>query len=1156
MRMKKRFFSMLLCIVLCLSLMPMSAFAADEVESYDVWVNGEQFTSETLTITCGEGAASYDHDTNTVTLDGAQITSANNKGAIYAGNQADRTLTVNVIGDSSIHLDSDTNTIGGIYADTLVLNASKNLDICVDNKDSGGIYTNGRDVRFPDSGDVTISGSGNVTINSGDNGIYSTGSVTFSGSGDVTVAARSNGIYSYNEVTISGSGNVNITSQYNYGIFEYGDVTISASGDVKIQGFYSGVYIGKVGESGRNLILSGSGKVDIGGTQRGVTLWGDGKVFLNGTGSLIKLHAGSTCLAVYNGDTKDSPVVGSNLDKYEVIGDPASESVVYARKTNVWVNGEQFTTEKSTITCGSGTATYDPATNTVTLNNAKITSAYNTGAIRANGALTVNVVGDSSITLDSSIHAHGIFADRNLTLTGPGNLDIRVESEYDGLETIVGNIVIAGSGDVTVNAGAYGVYTGEEGYLNITGSGDVDIYGEWNGAYGGYFQLLLNGTGKTVKLSGGNRAYNDEDGESIVAGFNVGDYEVAGGPASTSVVYTFIGNSYDLWVGGTQVTNDNKNDIFGNGTVSFNTDTNTLTLNNATLTESYEYEPYYESVIYSALPSLTVNLTGTNEIAPTSTYSDGIDAAGGCNITVTGNGTLNITNGYYGFYVGSYDVPGGNLTIDGATLNVSGTLAAGIWVNHDISFTDSTVRVIVTNDFYTGLVSNIDGTITVTNSDIQVSAIKAAIHMGNTDESDHSLVLNSGTLTLNSNNGYGIWTEPDVYSSVNGTITINGGRLNVISALGVSNIPMSNLTVAEGWGFTTGSSLTDSNVTISPACYTIVGYKNEGPDGAIAEVKINGETVQEHTNTSGTLKISTGAQDVSVEVKFNRGYTFGQCADGVILRWGGVQSGSTNINSSTVSNSINMPNSASLENGSGDRELYLIIQTQSLPEFDVNVQTDGNGTASANPTSAAKGDTVTLTAVPNEGYHFKEWQSSDVTVSNDTFTMPEKAVTVKAIFEKDAPDHTHVGTLQNGTPATCTIAGFKDYYTCSCGLAFEDATCNIEIADLDAWKAEGGNGYIAPTGHGETEPSETEPSVTEPSETEPSATETEKLLGDANNDNAVNMKDVLLIRKFLAGMDVSVDMANSDVNEDTFVNMKDVLMLRKFLAGLVDKLGA
>ncbi len=67
---------------------------------------------------------------------------------------------------------------------------------------------------------------------------------------------------------------------------------------------------------------------------------------------------------------------------------------------------------------------------------------------------------------------------------------------------------------------------------------------------------------------------------------------------------------------------------------------------------------------------------------------------------------------------------------------------------------------------------------------------------------------------------------------------------------------------------------------------------------------------------------------------------------------------------------------------------------------------------------------------------------------------------------------------------------------------------------------------------------------------------TEKLLGDANNDGAVNMKDVLLMRKFLAGLDMEYNAENADCNGDGDVNMKDVLMLRKYLAGLITELGA
>ena len=83
-----------------------------------------------------------------------------------------------------------------------------------------------------------------------------------------------------------------------------------------------------------------------------------------------------------------------------------------------------------------------------------------------------------------------------------------------------------------------------------------------------------------------------------------------------------------------------------------------------------------------------------------------------------------------------------------------------------------------------------------------------------------------------------------------------------------------------------------------------------------------------------------------------------------------------------------------------DRKNSVITPTT----YTVTVKTDGNGTASATPSTAEALTEITLTATPNTGYHFKEWQvvSGGVTITDGKFTMPEGNVEVKAIFEKNS----------------------------------------------------------------------------------------------------------------------------------------------------------
>ena len=92
--------------------------------------------------------------------------------------------------------------------------------------------------------------------------------------------------------------------------------------------------------------------------------------------------------------------------------------------------------------------------------------------------------------------------------------------------------------------------------------------------------------------------------------------------------------------------------------------------------------------------------------------------------------------------------------------------------------------------------------------------------------------------------------------------------------------------------------------------------------------------------------------------------------------------------------------------GNDKKELSITITNAPSAEHTITVTTAGGGTASASSTSATAGTEITLTATPNTGYHFKEWQvesPAGLVITNNKFTMPDGNVDVKAIFEKDAP---------------------------------------------------------------------------------------------------------------------------------------------------------
>ncbi|CDM70443.1 Endo-beta-mannanase [Clostridium bornimense] len=61
------------------------------------------------------------------------------------------------------------------------------------------------------------------------------------------------------------------------------------------------------------------------------------------------------------------------------------------------------------------------------------------------------------------------------------------------------------------------------------------------------------------------------------------------------------------------------------------------------------------------------------------------------------------------------------------------------------------------------------------------------------------------------------------------------------------------------------------------------------------------------------------------------------------------------------------------------------------------------------------------------------------------------------------------------------------------------------------------------------------------------------ILGDVNNDGAINVLDYLVMQKYVLGKTESIDLTRGDLNKDNKVNSSDLLLLRKFLVKIISK---
>ena len=549
------------------------------------------------------------------------------------------------------------------------------------------------------------------------------------------------------------------------------------------------------------------------------------------TGGVAEFTLASTCN--FSGE-----IVASTHALY---GDNLPYKITFNVPTTypLWVNYIQVTSaNKDDILGDGGKAKYDPVTKTLILDNPSITEHYLGALIFSRDDLTVT--GKANLVIDYPSERGIVVVDKSLTING----DITVTGvdyngkkgfEADGITIVGGNVKtknvdygLYSSGDVTISGGTTEINALErgirvfEGAINITsGITEVDISGcsfEALQAENGInidtqleIAIPLNGV---VSSSGGNSYIAESDGTTIAK--------------NVTIVHNGTLSAYPVWVGDTQVTSANKDDILGDGgKAKLDPSTNTLTLNDPTIVGSHE-----DALIYSEGIDLT--LEGSATFSSSTDGAIKVVKSGTNGGVLTLDGDFNIDNVAYdtsaiwadkGINVTGGKITNcmcyhclktdGDITISGGTVKASGS-ACAIYAENDISITGGTVEAKSNGPLGSGIVARntlliSSGKVSVTNADNGIIGTKKITIEGGTIEVD---VLGQGS-------NYGAIVSPTI-TITGGDITAKIGTGNALfSSNGAMNISNANIVAESNKG--NGISVWHGKLTISSGTVSATG---------------------------------------------------------------------------------------------------------------------------------------------------------------------------------------------------------------------------------------------------------------------------------------------------------------------------------------------
>ena len=327
--------------------------------------------------------------------------------------------------------------------------------------------------------------------------------------------------------------------------------------------------------------------------------------------------------------------------------------------------------------------------------------------------LTITSNQSGTLSMTSSNASTTVYVDSDITINGSAKVNATINGTAQAIHSPNGNIIIEGTAEViatnehsttsTTNSIAVLVGADSKPFGTIEVKDSASLKAQGHGKALGCTTFTYPANGYVAK---GSTDYEPTNlGEYLSNNLATYKYvEVKPGDTTPTPTVT----SYGVWVGETEVTSVNKDNVLGNAStssvnanVSYDPATKTLTLKGATITGAANRA--YTSAINDACGiysthALTINLVGSNTVsgAETSPYGNyGIFVSGKLTFTSDRNGSI-IVSGGASTNNGNAWVPGvyaSGITVNNCNVTASGGTAEGD--KYSVSYAMSTAPTLI-----------------------------------------------------------------------------------------------------------------------------------------------------------------------------------------------------------------------------------------------------------------------------------------------------------------------------------------------------------------------------------------------------------------------------------------------------------------------------